>query len=610
MSLEQGDSKSRVLQATDIVALIGQTVSLRRRGKDFVGLCPFHTEKTPSFHVSPARQFFHCYGCKAGGNAIDFVIKRDRVEFIEAMKTLADAAGIDLPRFGGSKEKVSERKLLLDAHSAAGAFFEKLLSHPQAGSPAREYLEKRGFTAESIRRFQLGVAPNAWDGLLTGEVSKKFRPDILALAGLVKKRENGVGHYDTFRNRLMFPIRDEQGRIIAFGGRVMPGSDDPAKYLNSPETSLFSKGRCVYGLDLAKAKAAETRTVVVVEGYTDVVMAHQFGVDNVVSVLGTALTDQHVSLLRRFADRIVLLFDADSAGELAVDRAVELFLTQPVEIAIATLPEGVDPDEMLLEKGADGFAAMIAGAIDALSFKWGRLWRRYEGLGDDLTARQRVVEEYLTGLAAAKGSGSVDSLRWGAALARVSRLTDIPVEALNRRFRGGVSNARGRRVSPGEGAGTVDSARPNRAGDVATATDRAERWILGMLLVEPGRWHDIQAVLGPEDFTDETRRGLAEVYWDHQRHEGEPAFNEFLSVLAKPEWVELAVELVEEIDAVADRGKAMEDAVEHLGAERGRRDDRKLMGMLRKGERTEGVDEVEVLRRLQERARRPDLRRS
>ena len=279
------DAKSRVLQATDIVALVGQTVRLKRRGKDFVGLCPFHQEKTPSFSVSPSKQRFYCYGCEKGGNVIDFVMLRDRVEFKDALRTLAESAGIELPAFRQSKESVSERQILLEAQSAAAMFFEKLLSHPQQGDAARKYLAERGFNAESIQRFRIGVAADAWDALLKSVAMKKFTPPQLALAGLVEAAQ-GEGYYDTFRNRLMFPIRDESGRVIAFGGGVMPGSDDPAKYLNSPETPLFSKSRCIFGLDLARAKIVETRTVAVVEGYTDVVVAHQFGVSNVVSSAG------------------------------------------------------------------------------------------------------------------------------------------------------------------------------------------------------------------------------------------------------------------------------------------------------------------------------------
>ena len=235
---------------------------------------------------------------------------------------------------------------------------------------------------------------------------KKFGPALLHRAGLVKQRdpEKGDGYYDTFRNRLMFPIRDEAGRVIAFGGRVMPGSDDKAKYLNSPETPLFHKSRCIYGIDLARQKIVETRTVAVVEGYTDVMMAHQFGCANVVSVLGTALTADHVSILKRYADKIVLVFDPDEAGDVAVNRALELFLSAEVEVAVATIPNDRDPDEYLLAEGAAAWDRLISAATDALAFKWKQLAKRYAG-SDDITGRQKAVREYLDLIASARGSG-------------------------------------------------------------------------------------------------------------------------------------------------------------------------------------------------------------
>lgn len=603
------DHKASVLQATDIVELIGQTVALKRRGKDYVGLCPFHQEKTPSFHVSPSRQFFHCYGCKAGGNAIDFVMRRDRIEFLDALRLLGDRAGIEMPRFGGSNEKVSRRQVLLEAQSAAGAFFEKLLSHPTEGMAARQYLQQRGFTDESVRRFQIGVAPDAWDGLLTSQVGRKFSKEVLVQAGLIKPRERDGGFYDTFRNRLMFPIRDESGRIIAFGGRVMPGSQDPAKYLNSPETPLFSKSRCIYGLDLARQRAVEKRTLVVVEGYSDVIMSHQFGISNVVSSLGTALTEQHIGILRRFADRIVLLFDADSAGDMAANRAVELYLTQPVEILIASMPAGVDPDEFLLEHGAAEFEQVIDKAQDALSFTWKQLQQRLAGDGT-LTSQQKAVEEYLTMLSAARGSGPVDSLRWGAVLARVSRQTDISTEELNRRFG---RNRPGSRRKPQAGGDSEPTEGVLHREIVLNARDRAERWVLGALLVRPNIWHDVQQHVHLQDFSDPVRQKLAEIYWDHQRNEGEPVFNEFLGRLGSDDLIGLAVELLKEAEEWTDMERLLADAIEHLEAERQRQERQKLVAAFRRNNdapATAAQTEVDLLKSLQEKARQGNLRRA
>ncbi len=618
MSAHGDDLKSKVLQATSLVDLVSQTVALKRRGKVYVGLCPFHQEKTPSFHVDPERQYYRCFGCKKSGNAIDFVIERDRVVFKEAMFQLAEKAGIPIPKFDGSTENANERKTLLEAQSAACMFFEKLLSHPQMGDAARKYLAERGFDAGSIARFHIGFAPDAWDGLLKSPAMKKFSPRELALAGLAKPREKGDGYYDTFRNRLMFPIRDEQSRVIAFGGRVMPGSEDPAKYLNSPETPLFSKSRCIFGLDLARAKIVETRTVAIVEGYTDVVMAHQYGVSNVVSPLGTALTPQHVAILRRFADRIVLLFDADTAGDAAVDRALALFLTEPVEIAIASLPDGLDPDELLLQQGADGFNRMLADAVDALTYKWKQLVKQMSGT-DELTARQQAVQKYLETLGNARGvDGAVDPLRWGQALSRVSRLTEIPVEELNRRFKKKPA-LRPRKTASAALSGDSQAeavGEPNNSARVGplNARQRAESMILGILLQDPSRWNDVQQVMQPAAFTDENLRRLAEIYWQHQQDEGEPVFNEFLGLLDEG-LKTVAIQCLEEARTATEPLVLLQASLEHLQQERQRGEERKLIAQLRRtSDETPNpaVDlaaDIDALRQLQEKARKPDMKR-
>jgi DNA primase len=609
-----GDAKVRILEATDIVELIGRTVVLKKQGKEYVGLCPFHQEKSPSFYVSQTKQFFLCRGCKKGGNAIDFVMLRDRVEFKDALRMLADAAGIELPAFSSARENAGERQSLFNANAAACLFFEKLLSHPQFGQAARAYLDQRGFNADAVKRFGIGFAPDSWDALLKSATMKQFPPTLLALAGLVKNRERGDGFYDTFRNRLMFPIRDESGRVIAFGGRVMPNSQDPAKYLNSSETALFSKGRCVFGLDQARNKIVESRTVAVVEGYTDVVMAHQCGATNVVSVLGTALTPNHVTVLRRLADRIVLLFDADTAGDAAVDRALELFLTQPVEIAIASLPDGVDPDEFLLQNGPDAFNRILAEATDALTFKWKQLSRQIKVAGDSLTARQKAIQDYLQALAAARGSGPVDSLRWGAALARVSRLTEIPVEDLNRRFRkkgpaNKVAQNRQTQVAPPVEPKTIASGAP------PTACRKAEGYILGLLLLEPHRWDKLSQQLQPAHFRDGELRRIAELFWQRQQDDGPQVFNEFLTLVDDAELKNLAVGCVDEASEAHDPESALAGSLQHL-LDRDRRDEeQKLMAQLRRTSvqtpqsQGEFSADIETLRKLQEKAQQPDLKR-
>lgn len=554
------DDKSQVLASIDIVELIGQTVGLKRSGSKYVGLCPFHQEKTPSFNVNPTRQFFHCFGCKASGNAIDFVMKRDRIEFMDALRMLAERAGITLRGAAVSKEKIGQRQSLIDAHVAAVEFFQANLRDESIGKPARDYLKHRGFTDETIAQWKVGLAVESWDALLKSNLSRKFPPALLHTAGLIKSRD-GSSFYDTFRNRLMFPIRDDMGRTIAFGGRVMPGSDDPAKYLNSPETPLFSKSRCVFGFDMAKQRINDTRTVAVVEGYTDVMMAHQFGVSNVVSILGVGLTPQHMDILRRLADRVVLLFDADNAGDQAADRVVQLFLSQPIEMAIASMPEGMDPDEYLLAHGAEAFEKVLATAEDVLTFKWRQLSSRFTENRGDLTGQQKAVTEYLELLGKAKGRGPVDPVRWGGALARVSRLTEVPIDELNRRFRSKQLSRRTSGNPPIQAADTeqptmMDSAQESAesvtqpAVPIATNRRVAERWILGILLSEPRRWHDVQVHIHVSDFADLQHRRIAEVYWNCQRDEGELVFNTLLSLLDDPSLKELAIGLVDEIEGL------------------------------------------------------------
>ena len=683
-SADKSDYKQRVLAAVDVVDLIGKTVPLKRRGRNYLGLCPFHSEKSPSFNVDPGKQFFHCFGCKASGNAIDFVMKRDRLEFLDAMRLLGDAAGVERPHVSDrSRQQAGQRQQLLDACSTAAGLFQRYLQSP-AGAAGRAYLAERGFTDDVAQRFQIGLAADGWDGLLRADAMRPFPPAVLAMAGLVKPRDNGGGYYDTFRNRLMFPIRDETGRVIAFGGRVMPGSTDKAKYLNSPETPLFTKSRTVFGLDLGRQKIVETRTVAVVEGYADVVMAHQYGAGNVVSPLGTALTENHVTILRRFADRIVLLFDADAAGDTAVNRAVELFLTQPVEVAIATLPDGMDPDEYLLAHGVEAFNGVLKGAVDALSFKERQLSRRLAASGQTLTDRQRMAEEFVQVLAKAKGSENVNLLRWQMGFQSVARQVGIKESELQAMLDSAAST--GFRLPPGDrppqsagaaqggprrgpfngggyrrqqsaveaylhpdkwagyrnkraagssyGRGSADSsgmAGPIGAAAAAlranqpTARDRAERWILAVLLSEPHRWHGVMDKVHVSDFTDPARHRLAEVYWQHQQDEGEPNFNEFLDVLreasADLDLATLGVELLADLDVAGgeDGGPVppavlLQEGLKLLVEDRAGDERDKLVADLRRISGAEpgattSVAASESLRQLQERARRPDLRR-
>ncbi len=401
MAFESNNDRDRVLEATDLVDLIGSDIPLQPKGRDWVGKCPFHDDSKPSMRVVPEKQIYWCFPCGTGGSAFDWMMNFHKMDFIEALKALAQRAGIELTPFkpaggGGAAqdpEKPSERKRIADVNGKTHAFFRMLLGHPTHGAQARAYLDRRGVTAEMIEAFELGYAPEGWDGLVKTIDAKGWNKADFELAQVIKARKQGGGHFDFLRHRLVFPILDALGRPIAFGGRVLSDEDDP-KYLNSPETPLFNKSATLYGLHAAKKPIIDSKTAVIVEGYTDVIACHQAGATNVVAALGTALTGEHVRALRRYCEHVVLVMDGDAAGQKAADRAVEVFLTGDLDVSMAVLPGGKDPDELLAEQGLEAWNVVISEAADALEFAHRRTAAKMDAQ-DTLTGRQRVAEAFL-----------------------------------------------------------------------------------------------------------------------------------------------------------------------------------------------------------------------
>ena len=375
-----------IKHAVDIVALVGDYLTLHRAGPKFKALCPFHDDHDPSLELNPERQSYKCWSCGAGGDIFDFVQNIERVEFPEALRMLAERAGValDTPdaRHPAAPAGASKTDLLAATAWAAAQFAEAL-----AGSAeAREYLAGRGIAAESIERFGLGYAPDARDWLTLRARRAGIAGVTLEKAGLIARSAENPGlTRDRFRGRVIFPIRDGRGRPVAFGGRILPGPEarlkefghKAAKYLNSPETPIFQKRRTLYAADLAREAARRDGWVAVVEGYTDVIAAHQVGLRNVVGTLGTALGEDHVVALRRLADRVVLIFDGDEAGQKAADRALEIFLGHELDVRVLTLPDNLDPCDFLLTEGADAFYALVGKAVDPLRFALDRVAARY-----------------------------------------------------------------------------------------------------------------------------------------------------------------------------------------------------------------------------------------
>jgi DNA primase len=373
----------------DLVDLVGAVVPLKRAGERWKGLCPFHQEKTPSFTVNPKQNIFYCFGCHAGGDAFEFLRRHDRLDFPEAVRLLADRAGVPLPGRETSPEAGARDGLLAVMEWAARRFEAGLWDAPEAAR-ARAYLEGRGIDRDTARAFRLGYAPEGWDHLLSAARADGHPVEALLAAGLVIPRQNAAGHYDRFRGRLIFPIADTLGRVIAFGGRGLAGEEP--KYLNSPETPLYQKGQTLYALHRARERMTETRRALLVEGYVDCLMAHQHGFGEAVAVLGTALTPQQLGLLRRYADEAILFFDADRAGQEAARRAEDLLersadphwwaLTRRpgtlarrgLRLRVATLPAGHDPDTFLRAEGREAFEAACRAARPLLLFALDRVF--------------------------------------------------------------------------------------------------------------------------------------------------------------------------------------------------------------------------------------------
>jgi len=380
----------------DIVDFIGRFVNLKKAGVNWKGLCPFHGEKTPSFMVNPKKGIFHCFGCGVGGDVFGFLMRQDRLSFPEAVRALAKMAGVPLPEERGAQPGDSGREELFRVMDLAARFYAEMLWTP-AGDRAQKYLAERGIDPEVAKRFGLGYAPDGWDRLADFMKSEKIGEETLVAAGLAVARESRSGSYDRFRNRLLFTIRDLQSRVVAFGGRAF--GDEQPKYLNSPETPLYSKGNLLYAADTARETMRAKNRALIVEGYVDCLMAHQHGFTETVAALGTAFTPAQLALLRRYCDEVVTFFDADAAGQKAAARAEELLeptgggFTWAVNrsggfesggalrVKVALLPAGHDPDTFLRAEGAAAFAERIAGARSLLSYALERTIREGDGSG-------------------------------------------------------------------------------------------------------------------------------------------------------------------------------------------------------------------------------------
>jgi DNA primase len=557
--LANNDFKELVRSRTDLVALVGESVALTpsRGGAEFKCLCPFHDDHTPSLVVYPDRQSFRCWACNTGGDCFTWVMEFDKVEFREALETLAKRAGLEMPTFAGRRPENAVAKTdVLDVLAWTENEFHRCLLDSQMAEPAREYLKERGFTAETIAKFKLGFAPNDGQWIIA-RGRGKFTLEAMETARVIKKSDEGEGYYQFFRNRVLFPIRNDKGRCVSFGGRVLPQFAQPGvgKYINGLESDVYSKSNLLFAFDAAREGIRKTGTAVVVEGYTDALISHQFDVTNVVGVCGTALTQAHVDRLKRFAPRIVLMFDGDEAGQNAAEKALANYLSENIDLRVLVLPDDQDPDEYLFAHGAEEFRRQINNATEAWDFKLQTEVNRH-GL-ESIDARHRVLTSMLELLAKVpklRGSVKEDVI-----LNRLASRTLLSEQVVRQR----VAEARSSRSEGSKGAlpnhNTAAARMPHRGLQTTTRTmsapedalghkslrvdgapanrslcfldrslskgDRMECELLEIIFTDPSTLDEIRREIGDEDFYNEQTRAVLQVCFDLLDHDETPTFD-------------------------------------------------------------------------------------
>ncbi len=450
MSFEAfADAKEQVRQAIDIVDLVGSYLDLRPQGADYVAHCPWHDDAHPSLRVSRRRQSWRCWVCNIGGDIFSFVMRREGVDFREALEMLAERAGVPLPQAGkgpASGSAQDKRALYQAARWVEQQYHQCLLSMDVA-EPARRYLAARGITRMSIERYRLGYSPPVWQWLIDRAAAVGMSATVLEAIGVLARSERTGSYYDRFRDRVIFPIRDTQQRTIGFGGRILPERADSqtAKYVNCPETRLYSKSETLFGLDVVRDAVQRSRHLFIMEGYTDAIMAVQHGIDEAVAVCGTALGPRHLNLIRRYTDRITLVLDGDAAGRRRANELIRLFLSADADVRILTLPDDLDPCDFLLRYGVDEFRRLAQAAPDALTHK---IRLETEGIlpTSDVHRSNQALERILETLAAVPGAepGSVQSLRLEQTLARLAREFGIDISAVRQRL----ETLRSRQLAP------------------------------------------------------------------------------------------------------------------------------------------------------------------
>jgi DNA primase len=522
------DFKEQVRSSTSLVDLVSEVVALKplRGGSDYVGLCPFHTDRNPSLHVYPERQTYRCWSCDEGGDCFRWVMEIEKIDFREAIEALARRANIEIPTFNRKRGALSEQSRV-DRYAVlewAVTLMQNALRSSATESLVRRYVAERNLSAETVRDFRIGFHPEDWNWFLQ-QASGKFTPRQLTDAGLIQQQRSGNGYFDNLVGRLVFPILDERSRPVAFGGRLIPGSniESDAKYWNSQESTIFHKRRMLYAFDRSREPIRRGKTAIVVEGYMDCIACQQAGLDNVVATLGTAMTEEHVRFLRRFAEQVVLIYDGDEAGQRAAERSISRFLAQDLDLRVLTLADGQDPADFLEQHSVDHFRQQVEQAPEAWEYKLQNLTARIAV--DTVSGRQQVLNEMLDLVKDAPGlAGTVredliiKSLCWR-------------IQADERSARQQLQQLRGQNKKRNQIRQRNVEAVPTADISLDPADHRAERELLEIILTSPETVDVIGHHIGVDDFEHPLYRTLLGLCLDLRKEDGDlPELDRIVSV--------------------------------------------------------------------------------
>ena len=507
------DTIERVRSSNNIVDIVSEYLTLKRTGSNYVGICPFHSEKTPSFTVSDTKQFYHCFGCGEGGDVISFIMKKENLSFPEAVKFLADKAGIPLKEkeFKKNKELENKKAKLYEINREAARYFYKNL---KANNQALFYLKQRAIDKRTATVFGLGFADRSWDSLYSYLTRKGYKEADIEKAGLIIKKKGKDGYYDRFRNRIIFPIIDTRGRVIAFGGRVIDSSNP--KYLNSPETPVFSKGNNLFGLNILR-KHSNIKKVVLVEGYMDVISLYSRGIDYTLASLGTAFTEQQAKYLKRYGDEVYLCYDSDVAGLKATDKALEILKKEGINAKVLPLPSGKDPDDFIKEEGKEKFEQLFDSSLSYIDFKIYFYKKQYNL--NNLDEKIKFTKNVAKFLKRIKSPIEIDVY-----LDKISQETNISKEAIKKEIERGYRNIDNRTISKDKYINTNYRYNKDKIIPVRSVLESghliAEKTIINLIFKDEKSFQKIKEHINPEDFMNYECRHLANyIYKSYEDNE-------------------------------------------------------------------------------------------